>query len=224
MSAQANQRTLGDLRAELRARLGFAGQGAAGGTQQTILDSFLRSAQTLLYWNYDWPEIRFTADKTLGTNQEFIDYPDGMEPRRIISVRALVSNMWDGPLIEGIPFNADPFPSEVGPPARMEKFEQLRIWPLADQSYTLRFDGYRSLGSFTETGDYTTIDAGLVFLQALADAKAHYRQPDAANYQNQLMALLKPLRAAAHGNKRYIPHPDREWVPPPMPRIVGIDV
>jgi hypothetical protein len=40
----------------------------------------------------------------------------------------------------------------------------------------------------------------MILLHALANAKAHYRQPDAATYQGQLNTLLATLRGQSFGS------------------------
>lgn len=58
---------------------------------------------------------------------------------------------------------------------------------------------------FAADTDSTTIDDRAVLLLALANAKAHYGQPDAANYMTQLTTLLGDLTAGSHQTRRYVP-------------------
>ena len=55
------KRNLGALRQELRDRLGFASLGSQSGPNASIMDSFLRSAQEFLYWEYTPREMIETA-------------------------------------------------------------------------------------------------------------------------------------------------------------------
>ena len=52
------------------------------------------------------------------------------------------------------------------------------------------------------------MDDELVFLLALANAKAHYGKPDANNYIQQLETMMLNLVAGAHNTRRYVPGRD----------------
>lgn len=91
----------------------------------------------------------------------------------------------------------------------------LEVWPPPDQVYPLRIRAYAVQKPFgytvapaTEPDDnaMTSCDSRLVFLLALAKAKAHYEHPDANVYANQFNAMLDCLRAGDHGTRRYVPH------------------
>lgn len=117
------------------------------------------------------------------------------------------------------------FELEIADPPPPAPFE---IWPPPDQAYNLRIRGYpeaQVFGAPKDDGTYddtqkTQCDARLVFLMALANAKAHYGKADANVAANELNSLLGRLRAQRHGNYRYIPgddtvaRPERLWVPP----------
>jgi hypothetical protein len=118
------------------------------------------------------------------------------------------------------------FELDVAAPPPPAPFE---VWPPPDQAYNLRIRGYPEAQVFgasdATTGTYddtqkTQCDARLVFLMALANAKAHYGKADANVAANELNSLLGRLRAQRHGNYRYIPgddtvsRPERLWVPP----------
>ena len=76
-------RQLGDLRAELLVRLGFGAAGSASVTNSAIIDSFLRSAQEQLYWQFEWAELRTFDEQTTGIDQRFYNYPADCEVERI---------------------------------------------------------------------------------------------------------------------------------------------
>lgn len=100
----------------------------------------------------------------------------------------------------------------------------LEVWPPPDQPYLLRIRGYpnaRVFGAADADGNYddtqvTQCDARAVFLMALANAKAHYGKADANVAANELTSLIQRLRAARHGNYRYIPGhwPHRVYIEP----------
>ena len=79
-------------------------------------------------------------------------------------------------------------------PVRCERYAQLLLYPIANQEYTIRFWYVADLAPFDVQGDRATLDDQMVLLHALANAKAHYRHPDAAVYQGQLSSLMGSLR------------------------------
>lgn len=210
--------TLGDLRAEFLSRLGFAAQGAAAGVLVNTANSYLKRAQEYLYWKYDFNELRKTHDWTLNTGQTIYDWPDNMEPRQLIELRALVNGWWL-PMYEGIDYQHDTFVDSQSYPTRYDRRAQLEIYPEPDVTYTMRGEFYERLGRFTQDADRCTIDDVLIFNYALAKAKRHYKQNDAQDYADEVADLLKKLRKAAHGNKRYIIGKN-ELVHEPKPQVI----
>lgn len=95
----------------------------------------------------------------------------------------------------------------------------LEVWPAPDQAYPLRIRAYAVQRPFgyavspaTEPDDsaLTTCDSRLVFLMALASAKAHFGHADANVYAQKVTNMLARLRSGAHGTTRYVPHGDDE--------------
>lgn len=93
----------------------------------------------------------------------------------------------------------------------------LEVWPPPDQAYPLRIRAYAVQKPFgyavdgaSEPDDdaLTTCDSRLVFLMALASAKAHSGHADANVYAQKASAMLARLRSGAHGTRRYIPDGD----------------
>lgn len=216
-------RTLDDLRAELLARLGMGGMGASGGANQVIFDSFLRNGQAQLYWMQDWKRLIWYEEKQLGVDQNELDYPNDCEDNtRILKVETVYNGQWRE-LGEGITtehWNTMDTPSF---PSRYERYAQILIYPKADQVYTVRIWYVKDLERFTENSDRASLDDEMVMLHALANAKAHYRHPDAATYQGQLNSLLGSIRGQSFGSNGVY---RRDVIPPPMqrPAVVGRDV
>ncbi|MDH5572495.1 MAG: hypothetical protein OEY89_12070 [Gammaproteobacteria bacterium] len=195
--------TLGELRAEIMSRLGYGAQGAASGAMITTINSYLKRGQEYLYWKYNFNELRKIHDWTLNAGQTLYDWPDNMEPRQLIQLRVLVSSEWQ-PMTEGIEYQHDTVVDSRSYPCRYDRRAQLEIFPQPDISYTLRGEHYQRLNRFTQDGDRCTIDDTLLFNYALAKAKRHYKQDDAKDYFDEVADMLKKLKAAVHGNKRYI--------------------
>ena len=210
--------TLGDLRTEIMSRLGYGSQGAAAGAMITVINSYLRRGQEYLYWKYEFNDLRKTHDWTLNAGQTLYDWPDDMEPRRLIELRVLVSGSWQ-PMTEGIEYQHDTVADSRSYPCRYDRRAQLEIFPQPDTSYTLRGEYYQRLNRFTQDGDRCTIDDTILFNYALAKAKRHYRQADAQDYFDEVADLLRKLKGAAHGNKRYIIGKE-DSAPMPKPQVI----
>lgn len=205
-------RTLLDLRTELLDRLNFASQAAADAATIRLANSFLRNAQVQLYWPYEFPTLRrrWTVPLVLGTTLYAFPTLAGppvvtLEPRRITQASIQDGTLRTPPLREGITTSQyDGAPT--GRPTHYDVRDQLEVWPTPDKAYTLHLEGYMALGAFAADGDTATIDDELVFMLALANAKAHYRQPDAQIYAEEVKSLLARLKGASHGSgRRYIP-------------------
>lgn len=212
-------RTLGDLRAVLRDRLGFASSGGTSGVLQSNLNSILSSEQTVLYWTHEWARLRRYYDTTVGTSQHLINYPTGCNPDRIRAISVKVGDVWQPPMMKGIPPEFYTTQDVQTYPRRWEPYQQIEFWPKADQLYNVRIFGLKDLDRFTQDGDYSTIDGDLILTAALGTAKAHYRHPDAALHVEQRAALLRSLKARSWGQTVFQP---RDYEPEPLPKPVVI--
>lgn len=212
--ALPTNRNLGDLRLELSARLGFASTGNASGPKQAVLNSFLQNAQDQLYYAFDWKQLKkvftFNASSTpsLGQSQQYIDYPDDVNPDRILEMSSKGINTTDfDPMQEGIDLSHRNT-TTTDRPRRYALRDQIEIWPVTDQSgYTIRMEYIKRLSAFTQDSHATSLPVekdGLIFLHALANAKGHYRHPDAQAYAGQLNTFLGRLRSKESPNSRYI--------------------
>lgn len=223
-------RTLEALRTELLARLGMGGMGASGGANLTLIDSFLRNGQAQLYRMQDWKFLIDYQDKILGTEQNLLDYPDdgvlagrtAARDKRILRVEYEYNGQWLE-LEEGILTEMWSTMDTLSSPVRYERYAQILMYPKANQPYTVRIWFVGDLGRFTQDNDPATMDDEMVFLHALANAKAHYRQPDAATYQGQLNTMLSSLRGQSFGfNGVY--RRDVGGIPERKPAVVGRDI
>lgn len=212
--------TLAELRQRLMVRLGFAAQLAAPPPgMPELLTSFLQEAQVLIYARH--PSARteriFTWQMTTGerhydlpaNREQLPGNPEGqctrrLNPDRVTWVGVERDTRWYE-LRHGI----DPqlYTSDrVGWPERYEIRQCIEVWPVPDDStMLLRIKGHFGLDPFTADSNRTTVDSTLVFLLALANAKAHYGQPDAGNYVGQFERHLGEIIAGTHRTARYIP-------------------
>lgn len=98
--------TLAELRAELRARLGYAAVADTNGPLQAMLNSFIKDAHEQLMIQYEWPELRRDWLFYLVPGQSMYPIPTdscGYIPdiERITNVDVQVNQIWS-PLIRGI--------------------------------------------------------------------------------------------------------------------------
>ena len=220
--------TLADVRKYLMVRLGFAAMLASPPPGMTeLLNSFAQEAQDLLYRRY--PVLRtkrwFTWAMTAGGR--FYDFDANrdtcarkLDPRRISWVGVSQGDDVWRPLVQGI--NPTMYSSRIQSIPQFFDIRQcIEVWPApSDNTWLLRIKGDFGLDPFVADTDKTTIDADAIKLHALAYAKAHYQQPDAANLATALSTFLGDLTAESHGVRRYIPGevPLTNAVPP---KLVG---
>jgi hypothetical protein len=221
-------RTLGELRGELSARLGFGAAGANNGALVSILNNILFSSQVQLYWGFDWRALRSHVIETIGAGQTNVDFPASIHPDRVDWISILYSNVWTPPLQRGISAEMYTSQDRVSVPTHWDTniatgTLQIEFWPETDTSYDYRVYGMAPLARFSLDGDRTMLDSDIVFLHALAAAKAHYRHPDASLYLQQVEQLV-----AAQKNKQWTKRVFREgddagsWLPKPL--VVGRDI
>ncbi len=188
------KQTLGEVRSQIQTRLGFGMAGNAQIVNSGLIDDFIRGAQEALYLEFDWIELKSVYERNTGVNQQYYDYPPNCNVERMTSF----SILWNGqyiPLKEGIELKLRGTP--VGTiPCRYERREQIELWPVPQSSdYKLRFEYERTLLPLVNSSDRLSLPSEMVKLYALANAKAHYRQPDAGQYANQLNAMLMKLKS-----------------------------
>ncbi len=209
-------RTLGELRSQLARRLGFGAQGSAG-INSGLLDSFLQSAQDQLYATFDWRHLIKYDEKSTEAGSRLYDWAVDCDPTRITEIA-----IWDGaywvPMEEGISWAMRSTADSRTIPARYERFAQMEVWPDPDDAYTMRRYYVATPARFTQDNDRASLDDGLIFLHALANAKHHYRQPDAQIYGAQLEAHLMKLKSQNRGHAVF----RRGGDPAPEPRPRGV--
>lgn len=223
-------KTLGELRSTLLGRLGMGGMGASGGANLALINGFLQSAQTQLYWMQDWKHLQDFAEITTGVGQNLYDYPASgvmggngcAQDKRVLRVELKISGQWT-PLHEGITTAMWSTMDSQSQPQRFERLRQILVYPKAGGAYTLRVWHVSDLDPFTQDAHRCTLADEMVLLHATANAKAHYRQPDAQSYQGQLNALLGQIRGQSFSTQGVYRRTDGS-VREPKPVVVGRDV
>ena len=208
MTTSLPQRTLGELRRELRTRLGFATQGAAAERNRDVLNSFLQEAQDYLAHSLSFPTRRLFVEMATVPGSTRYDWHDShtdtaIDPANVQAVWIVPGEAQRTPLQYGIdePQRAQTHRSM---PCRYDTFNgQLEVWPTPDARYQLVVQTITPLPRFTQDRDRTHLPDRLLVLYALAAAKAHYRHPDAAVAGKAFETLCAHYRAKQHGVQRY---------------------
>lgn len=221
-------RTLKQMREFLMIRLGWAAMKDTPlpGVVDT-LNAFLQDAQEQLHAEYRIPRMEryFTWDLQEGVR--FYDLPENrdectkeLDPRQLTWVG--ISDGCDAwrPLVCGIPPQSY-YGDISGLPTRYEIRQCIEVWPPpSGDNWKLRIKGYFYNERLEEDEDVASLDYQAVQLFALANAKAHYGQQDAANVMRQAMRYIGNMTAGAHHTRRYVPG-TTEWVAPPLPILTG---
>lgn len=214
---------LSDFRTYLMVRLGMAAMLTfpPPGTVE-LFNSFIIEAQALLYRRYSVFRLERWFTWTMTAGVRFYDFAANvdsctkkMDPRRVSWVGiSQGDNNWR-PLHCGIePMRYSTRPQSI--PDSYEIRQCIEVWPApADDTWMLRIKGDFGLLPFAADTDVNTIDLEAIQLLALANAKAHYGQPDAGNYMQQLTTLIGDLTAGSHHTRRYFP--GREMLLPATP-------
>ena len=208
--------TMSDLQSRILVRLGFANQASNPPPgMAALVQDFLMSAQTFLYKRYMQLHTKRFFRWKVNPGQRFYSLKDNdenvlegvtMDPNKTIEWCGIQDsrNVWY-PMIQGIPPQLYTMITKPWRPARYELRGAIEIYPVPDQTYWLWVRAHFGLMSFVNPSDTTTIDSELVFLWALANAKAHYGQPDAQNIAGQANAYKAELIAASHQTAHYLP-------------------
>lgn len=221
-----NHETLGELRARMMVRLGYAAQkNTPPPGMADLLNDFLQSAQRKLYRKYPQTRTERFFTWTMLPGVRYYDLPDNEDvcTKKLNALKRTWVGVEDAngfwyPLADGITPTLYTTSMYRGLPTRYEIRQCIEVFPAPDASYKLRIKGHFELQDFTDDADETTVDSELVFLWALADAKAHYRHDDAAVVRKEAQDYLGTLVGDDHGTKRYVPGttPAPPQTPPTM--------
>lgn len=205
--------TLAELRRRMMVRLGYAAQADNPPPGMSdLLDDFLVQAQRSLYRKFNALRMKRFFKWTMQEGNRFYDLPDNddtcdkvLDPYKIewVGVRD-VNGVWME-LLQGIPPSFYTGARFNGLPERYEINQCIEVFPGPTPGYTLYIKGQFGLTALVDDEDKTSIDSEVVFLLALANAKAHYGHPDAGNVVAQANDYRNQLVSGAHGTARYVP-------------------
>jgi hypothetical protein len=218
MSGDPNTDTLANLRVRLLVDLGFATQSASPPPGMALYcNNVLKGAQNWLYRKYPALNTRHFFRWKMIPGQRFYSFKDNdegptsnagyrIDPLKQIEWAGVqdTRNVWY-PLIEGIPPQLYTMITKPWRPARYTIRQGIEVYPAPDQTYWLWLRGHFGLMAFAQDADITTLDSELVYLYALARAKAHYGHADANNIAAMANSYRGELIAGTHKTAHYIP-------------------
>lgn len=202
-------RTLGELMTELRARLGFATQGSASKNNDTVIKSLLQEAHDFVFEQLQPPAQRKKATLQLDANSYLYDWNNDAEdeqidPGRVLSVWVKESDSIRHPLTQGI---SESMRADSNVRERPECYDhlngQMELYPIPGQPYELVIEYLAEKNRFDRASDRPSVPDRLVFLYALATAKAHYRHPDAQPAAITFQSMLDKEKVKQKENKRF---------------------
>lgn len=202
-------RTLGELMTELRARLGFVTQGSASKNNDAIIKSFLQEAHEYVYGELDPPSLRTKCAIALEAGSYLYDFHDDaldllIDPTQVQSVWLWITETDRAELHQGITEVHRAQDTQRNRPERYDNLNgQIELWPVPDAPYQLVVEHIAVMGRFSQMADRPSVPDRLVFLYALANAKAHYGRSDAQAAATTFQNMLNKAKAKQKENRRY---------------------
>lgn len=206
---ESRNKTLGELMTELRARLGFVVQGSAAKSNDLVIKSFLQEAHEYVFGELEPTVMRKKTTITMQAGSYLYDWHNDLEdepidPGRVLSVWVIVSSNIREPLTQGITENDRSFDSLRQQPQKYDTLNgQMEVWPVPDQLYEVLIEYTAERNRFDRMSDRTSVPDRLVFLYALATAKAHYRHQDAQASASTFQNMLNKAKNRQKENRRY---------------------
>jgi hypothetical protein len=202
-------RTLGDLMTELRVRLGFVSQGSASKNNDLVIKSFLQESHDYVFNELQPPAQRKKTIIRLQAGSFLYDWhndadDENINPGQVISVWLKESDTIRTPLSQGITENDRSLDTIRQQPEKYDTLDgQIEVWPIPDQPYDLLVEYKADRNRFDRATDRPSVPDRLVFLYALATAKAHYRHPDAQASATAFQNMLNKEKMNQRENRRY---------------------
>lgn len=224
---EARNRTLGELMTELRARLGFMTQGPAASANEQIVKSLLQEAHDYVYSELQPPVMRKKTTLPIVADSYLYDWHDDIEgedidPANVVSMWLKVSDTIREPLTQGITEADRAFSTMRQRPQKYDTLNgQIELWPVPERGYDIIIERIAGKARFTQHSDRPSVPDRLVFLYALATAKAHYRHPDAQAPAKAFEVMLGKEKARQKENHRYFASPSTPKREPQVARTTN---
>lgn len=202
-------RTFGELMSELRSRLGFVAQGSASKNNEAVLKSFLQEAHDFVFSELQPPAQRKKTIIKLERGSTLYDWhndeeDEEIDPGKVISVWLKESDTIRTPLRQGITEHDRSLDTIQQQPEKYDHINgQIELWPIPDQPYDLIVEYLAEQNRFDRQSDRPSVPDRLIFLYALANAKAHYRHPDAQAAATTFKTMLDKEKFRQKENKRF---------------------
>ena len=202
-------RTFGECLTELKARLSFVAQGPSSNNNNPVLSSFLQEGHDYLYKKLKPTLARKKTTITITAGSFLYDFHNDIEdeyidPASVRSVWILIDGVQRVQLTQGVS-EADREFSESSHPTRYDNLNgQIELWPIPDRIYPLVIEYIAPQPRFSQPADRPGVPDRLILLYAIANAKAHYRHPDAQAAGATFAEMLRIEQGDQHENRRYI--------------------
>jgi len=202
-------KTLGELRRRLRARLGFVVQGPAANSNQDVLNDILQEAHEFIAGAIDAASMRKTCVLMLSPGSWRYDWhnddeDEDIDPGRVLSVWVQISDTRRDPLRQGITVRHREEVALRDVPTRYDTLNgQMELWPVPAAAYPLIIEYIAPIARFEQDADRPSVPWRLLLQYALGVAKAHYRHADAQVAGQTFERMLAQYRAEQHQNRRY---------------------
>lgn len=205
----ARYKTMGELMTELRARLGYVTQGSAAKNNDLVIKSFLQESHEYVFGELEPPAQRRKTVIKLEAGSYLYDWHDDaadedINPGRVMALRVKVGPNISDPLHQGVTEADRSFESLREQPRKYDTLDgQLEIWPVPERAYDLVIEYTAERGRFERASDRPSVPDRLVFLYALATAKAQYGRADAQAAATAFQNMLGKEKSRQRENRRY---------------------
>lgn len=214
---QQRYRTLGELRTELKARLGFVAQGPSSNNNNAVLNSFLQEGHDYLFAELQPTPSRKKTIIELQAGSYLYDWHNDIEdedidPAMVEAVYVINGSDQRIKLTQGIDERDRSYTSRSHPTRYDTLNGQIEVWPVPDRIYSMIVEYIAPRPNFAADADRPGVPDRLILLYAIANAKAHYRHPDAQAAGATFSQMLRKAKAGQHENRRYIVNECRDDV------------
>lgn len=195
------------LRAEARISMNVA----HGQASRDAHVNLLNRVQAQLANDHDWPDMKVTRDVVVEAGDGTYALPTDIDYGYANAVWCSVGALWV-PVVQGIePSDTSGYPSTFrawpitrwaisGENGAENLFD---VWPVPNQSGTLRFRGRRRVAKLVDATDLSTLDGTLIVLFAAAEILAGQKAEDAQfklqTAQGYYRKLKSRLSTSRHG-------------------------
>jgi len=206
---EQRNRTFGELLTELKARLSFVAQGPSSNNNNPVLTSFLQEGHDFLYEKLKPTPARKKTTITINAGSYLYDFHNDVEdeyidPGKVLSVWVIIGSGERVRLTQGVS-EADREFTDRSYPTRYDNLNgQIELWPIPDQTYALVIEYIAPQPRFSQPSDRPGVPDRLILLYAIANAKAHYRHPDAQAAGTTFANMLAMAQGNQHENRRYV--------------------